>query len=242
MTTRDATHLTTRDISEVATALGITSRTLRYYESEGLIESTTDGFSRRRRYTDEQIETIKQVLVLRALGLPIAAIRDLRASRVSLENAILSRRADVLRAINEKYAEINLLEEALHRIRTTDDPSSPPLTAPISPDGKPMILALSDTQLTIAEACTAALLAGDYAACVAHFDADMQVLLGEGALRLSWEIACTPLGGYLDRTSILRDTATPNALYTDLRFERGLLRLIYVFHGDLICGLWSRYP
>ncbi len=243
--------MTTHDISKVAATLGTTSRTLRYYESEGLIESTTDGFSQRRRYTDEQIHHIKQVLILRSLGLPIAAIRELHASRVSLEDAILARRADVLRLIGEKQTEINLLEEALHRLRTGDSstaplasPSNPTdasLTAPLSPDGSPLTLALSETQLTISEACTESLLSGDYPACVAHFDPDMQVLLNEDALRLSWEMACTPLGAYRDRAPFTRLPATPNILCADLRFERGTLRVTYVFHDDLVCGLWSRY-
>ncbi len=51
------------DITALCRTLGTTSRTLRYYESEGLIESTTDGTSRRRRYTPAQAEKIKQVMV-----------------------------------------------------------------------------------------------------------------------------------------------------------------------------------
>ncbi len=72
---------TTYDITEVCTRLGTTSRTLRYYEEQGLIESTTDYPSRRRRYTEAQVDAIRQVLALRTLGLSVAAIRELHSSR-----------------------------------------------------------------------------------------------------------------------------------------------------------------
>ncbi len=72
---------TTYDITEVCTRLGTTSRPLRYYEEQGLIESTTDYPSRRRRYTEAQVDAIRQVLALRTLGLSVAAIRELHSSR-----------------------------------------------------------------------------------------------------------------------------------------------------------------
>ena len=43
------------DISEVCNMLGTTSRTLRFYEEKGLIQSTTEGLSHRRRYTEQQL-------------------------------------------------------------------------------------------------------------------------------------------------------------------------------------------
>lgn len=46
----------TFDINIVCNDLGISSRTLRYYEEIGLIESTKSIYSKRRRYTKEQIE------------------------------------------------------------------------------------------------------------------------------------------------------------------------------------------
>ena len=45
----------TFDITTVCNDLGISSRTLRYYEEIGLIESTKSNCSKRRRYTKEQL-------------------------------------------------------------------------------------------------------------------------------------------------------------------------------------------
>ena len=57
------------DITEVCKMFGTTSRTLRFYEEKGIIQSTTVGISSRRQYTEEQVSIIKNVIVLRALGL-----------------------------------------------------------------------------------------------------------------------------------------------------------------------------
>lgn len=52
----------TYDITAVCNDLGISSRTLRYYEEIGLIESTKSNCSKRRRYTKEQIEKIQYIV------------------------------------------------------------------------------------------------------------------------------------------------------------------------------------
>ncbi|MBR4033904.1 MAG: MerR family transcriptional regulator, partial [Clostridia bacterium] len=59
------------DITEVCKMLGTTSRTLRFYEEKGIIQSTTLGTSARRQYSEEQLSLIKNVLVLRTLGLSV---------------------------------------------------------------------------------------------------------------------------------------------------------------------------
>ena len=62
------------DIHEVCDLLHITSRTLRFYEDKGVIQSNRDAFSSRRQYTLEQIAHIRHVITLRTLGLSLKAI------------------------------------------------------------------------------------------------------------------------------------------------------------------------
>ena len=47
------------DISEVCELLGTTSRTLRFYEEKGIIQSTKELDSQRCKYTESQLEHIK---------------------------------------------------------------------------------------------------------------------------------------------------------------------------------------
>ena len=66
------------DIGEVCKLLGTTSRTLRFYEEKGIISSTDVPFQPRRQYTGAQVDHIRNVLVLRALGISVKAIKALQ--------------------------------------------------------------------------------------------------------------------------------------------------------------------
>lgn len=75
-------------IRSVARQFGISTRTLRYYEEVGLIQSTREPGGSMRVYDAEALQRLKQILVLRALRLPLKEIQ-----------AILTHE-DVGRAIN----------------------------------------------------------------------------------------------------------------------------------------------
>ncbi len=217
------------DITEVCAALNTTSRTLRYYESHGLITSTTNYPSRRRHYTEAQVYHIQKVLSLRTLGLPLKTIRELLQNDISLQEAILTHRADILRRIAEKHREINLLEEVLHSLETGQTETT------LAPD-----LYCSERQMEIAHACTEALLSEDYAACLPYFSQDMKLLLPLEALRRSWEIIREPAGAYCHLGPLVR-LDPPNMLLQYLHYKKQTLRIRYVFHREEICGLWTDY-
>ena len=74
------------DISEVCSMLKISSRTLRFYEEKRIIQSTSIPDSTRRHYTKEQLDQIKNVLILRALDIPIKAILELQEKDTDLKS------------------------------------------------------------------------------------------------------------------------------------------------------------
>lgn len=61
-------------IREVSQAFGVSTRTLRYYEEVGLLKSTRQPDSAYRAYDGEALRSLKQILVLRALRLPLKQI------------------------------------------------------------------------------------------------------------------------------------------------------------------------
>ncbi len=222
------------DIREVCERLGITSRTLRYYEANHLVTSTTYPPSRRRHYTPAQTCEIQRVLALRSLGLPVKTIRSLLQDGTTLEEAITTRRAELLRCIGEKQRQINLLEEVLHDIRTGALEPQP------ATDAVPTSLYTSDTQLTTAARCTDALLQGSFETCETHFSTDMQTLLPKEALRRFWEITTEPAGALRSIEPPIR-LDPPNMVLQYLHYENQTVRIRYVFHGEEICGLWTDY-
>lgn len=61
-------------ITELTNELGISSRSLRYYEQMGLIKSIRPEFEKYRYFDSENIERLKQIMVLRKMQIPIKDI------------------------------------------------------------------------------------------------------------------------------------------------------------------------
>ncbi len=219
------------DITEVCNMLGTTSRTLRFYEAEGLIESTVKYPSLRRSYSETQVDTIKKVLALRALGLSVKKIKELFAEQCSLEDAIRSLRVDIIRLIMEKQKQINLLGEVLHDIEFGE----------LKDDVPKLKVVCLDSQLEISHICTEAILDGRYHEVMPYFSDDLKVMLPEAALAHSMEMSTTPLGNFLEQLPVFRDKNTPNVIICPLKYEKYMFRLKYVFHGNIICGFWTDY-
>lgn len=71
-----ATVRSTMSIADAAKATGLTTHTLRYYESDGLLLEPVDrGPSGHRRYTEQDLSWIVLVTKLRSTGMPIREVR-----------------------------------------------------------------------------------------------------------------------------------------------------------------------
>ena len=68
-------------ITDVSGQLEISSRSLRYYEEIGLIQSVRPPFEKYRFYNEETVERIRQIVVLRKMQIPIKDILRIYESR-----------------------------------------------------------------------------------------------------------------------------------------------------------------
>jgi DNA-binding transcriptional MerR regulator len=75
--TRDAGKLLS--VAEVREQTGLSARTLRYYEELGLLPGVRRRAGGRRVYGGDEIERLRFIQRLKALGLPLAEIKDLNA-------------------------------------------------------------------------------------------------------------------------------------------------------------------
>ena len=78
MTSEEAVPLRYMQIGEVADRTGLTQRTLRYYESIGLLAPATRMVGGFRLYTDDDLRRLEQIVQLkRLLGFSLAEIRQI---------------------------------------------------------------------------------------------------------------------------------------------------------------------
>lgn len=220
------------DITEVCKMLGTTSRTLRFYESKGIIQSTTLGTSTRRQYTEEQLSIIKNVLVLRTLGLSVKAISELQTQESDLKKAVLSKRAEIYASIESRIREINLLNEALSALESGKNIFSENWQRSSVPN---------DQEKQIAQICTTAILNGDDNTLYKYISYRLAQYMPKDVYRIVRNDTFAQLGEYIAIDRTVADERLSNKLYCFVRFSKLCLRIIYVFHGGKIDGLWLGY-
>ena len=220
------------DIADVCKTLGITSRTLRFYEEKGIIQSTTIGISSRRQYTKEQLSHIENVLVLRALGLSVKAIAELQAKESNLKEAVLSKRAEIYASIESRVREINLLNEALSALESGINIFSEDWQH--SPD-------LNAKENEIARLCTNAVLNGNYNLLYEHLSPRLAQYMPKDVYLVVRKDTLAPLGDFVSIDKTVADEKFSNKLYCFVRFSKLGLKITYVFHGGKIDGLWLGY-
>ena len=218
------------DINTACRMLGTTSRTLRFYEEKGIIQSTVSPFSNRRQYSMEQLEQIKKVLVLRSLGLPVAEIKRLQQEKGDLGQAILERRAKVIASITSKTREIVLLNEALQIIEKGGDVFAPRKSAEVQ----------RKERLRTVEAFTDAFLAGELETCYSLFDEILQKALPFEDFAAGAKETLRPVGSYVSR-GVRWTGYLPDTVYIELEYEKVGVYIQLVFKEQLIQGIWMSY-
>ena len=220
------------DITEVCKMLDTTSRTLRFYEEKGIIQSTTVGISSRRQYTEKQISRIKNVLVLRTLGLSVKAIAELQNKGIDLKDAVLSKRAEIYASIESRIREINLLNEALSAIESGKD---------IFAEDWQLSSVMNTEEKEIARICTEAILSGATDTLYEHLSPHLAEYMPRDVYIAVRKDTLAPLGEYLSVDRTVADNSFSNKLYCFIRYSKLGLKITYVFHGGKIDGLWLGY-
>ena len=223
------------DITEVCNMLGTTSRTLRFYEAKGIISSTTAGISSRRKYTEDQVSHIRNVLVLRTLGLSIKSIAELQNLGGNLRDAVLEKRAEILASIDTRIREINLLNEALSALESgknifKDDWQH------ASEAGAEKV-----KEFEFARICTEAILSGNDDSLYEHLSPRLAEYLPKSAYQAVRKDTLAPIGELVSVEKSVADENHPNIIYSYIRFSKLGLRIKFVFYSGKIDGLWFDY-
>ena len=104
-------------ISELSQMFGITSRTLRYYENEGLIRSESRTHQEVRHFNEENVERLKIILSLREADLSLESIRQYLQGECMLSDILAKHEKELeaqLNYIYERQRKLKILMEKAH--------------------------------------------------------------------------------------------------------------------------------
>lgn len=222
------------DINDVCQILGVTSRTLRFYEQKGIIHSTPSQFNNRRQYSEQQIQEIKNVLVLRSLGLPVSKISQIQKGSHTLSEAITEQKAHIIAAISTKAKELNRLEEALCSMENGED-------IYFCQNSESTPENIDYARMNIVESCTDAFITGAYEKCFDCFCRTLREYLPLPALKQVCEDTIKPLGSFVCKDKTAIDDSCHNICFSYLKYQNLGLSIKYVFGQNEIHGFWLNY-
>ena len=114
---------TTYRIGELASKVGVTERTIRYYEERGLLESVKRLDGGQRVYTDDDVRRLKFIQKLKVLGLSLAEMQELETlyGRHHTNAKVLPRLIELLDShlatVSERLGELAALRDEIRSYR-----------------------------------------------------------------------------------------------------------------------------
>ena len=112
-----------REIGPIARELGLSARTIRYYEEIGLLGRVRRRGGRRRLYGAEEVARLRFIQKLKLLGLhldEIAELNDIHAhlSTRGMIERLLPKLDERLREIEKRLGELGALREEIRAYRS----------------------------------------------------------------------------------------------------------------------------
>ena len=110
-------------IGELSAKVGLTERTIRYYEERGLLESVKRLDGGQRVYTDDDVRRLKFIQKLKVLGLSLAEMQELETlyGRHHTNAKVLPRLIELLDShlvtVSERLSELAALRDEIRAYR-----------------------------------------------------------------------------------------------------------------------------
>ena len=99
-------------INEVENVVGLSKKSIRYYEENGLLSPKRKEENGYRIYTDDDIHKLKVIKFLRELDVPIRELNLLNEGKLTLEEC-LRMRIDKIKEVEEKFLTVKSLCEEI---------------------------------------------------------------------------------------------------------------------------------
>ncbi len=103
-------------VGEIAKKMGVTVRTLQYYDKEGLLSPSAESEGGRRLYTDRDLIMLHQILSLKSLGFSLDDIKQ-RLSSLETPQEVASALTEQADAIRRKIEQLTASLTAIERLK-----------------------------------------------------------------------------------------------------------------------------
>lgn len=103
-------------INEVEQAIGMTKKNIRFYEQEGLLTPSRSPGNGYRDYSAEDVDTLRQIKLLRKLGISIEDIKKLQNDSLTLEDCLKQH----LIVLEEERKNLDAVTKFCRRLLATD--------------------------------------------------------------------------------------------------------------------------
>ncbi|SHO44327.1 helix-turn-helix domain-containing protein [Anaerocolumna xylanovorans] len=207
-------------ISKVCKKFHITSRTLRFYEKEGLIKSYREKETLPRSYAPEELEKLRKILVLRSLNLSIKDIKELFNSGQDISVAIRSKMVKLITELHEREKQLRNLGRAVTLLTENKD-----IFAEEEEE------AVRTRQTEIAYNATDKLLQEDFTGFMEYFSKDARRYLTSGFIQAFTEDIKRLDGRLYQITECL---PVGEEIYVYLSGAERTLLVKYLFHDEFI--------
>jgi DNA-binding transcriptional MerR regulator len=108
----------TRAISEVALEVGLSTKTIRFYEESGVIKPLARADNRYRRFSERDVQRLRLIKRARDIGLPLSEIKNIVSECIDkgcleARNYVAENLPNYLHTIDKRLAELQTLKQDL---------------------------------------------------------------------------------------------------------------------------------
>ncbi|HBI74487.1 MAG TPA: MerR family transcriptional regulator [Lachnospiraceae bacterium] len=104
-------------VGEVAKKMGVTVRTLQYYDKEGLLAPSAESEGGRRLYTDKDLIILHQIISLKSLGFSLSDIKE-RLISLDMPADVANALTEQANDIRKKMEQLSVSLTAIEQLRT----------------------------------------------------------------------------------------------------------------------------
>ena len=220
----------TKHISEVCKLLDTTSRTIRYYEQLGLIQTTRETPSAPRRLDAENIEQLRRILFLRKIGLSLDEITVVFREKKDAAELIRAKSVALSAEITALTERVKLLECVIEAAEKNEDIYALDLQRESE--------MLDSSHLKTAEIIADLLLSRRFAEITPYLLPEVREHLTPELTKTAWERFTEPCGAYVGKIKRKTEGSTVRVY---LRFEKTGVMIVVPFKGEMLSGLLMKY-